>query len=205
MTTRSSPLFLAMIVPVLLIGLYFTLPLPSGQNQSSESEELSSLYQSLGEVPDFEFISSKKKPIKFSDFNGNLRVVSFFFTSCPSICPVIQSGILKAKSHFNSDDQVTFLSITVDPENDTPTAMEEFADKLGISDRDNWFFLRGEEKYTEEVMDHVFKVGSGQLPDQHSTRVIVIDKAGDVRSMIQGMDPDFSDQLLKVLNYLKTS
>jgi cytochrome oxidase Cu insertion factor (SCO1/SenC/PrrC family) len=104
-------------------------------------------------------------------------VLSFIFTNCPDACPLITRKLVETRNAMDEGlrDEVRFISLSVDPERDTPQAMKAFAEKLG-ADQPNWLFLTGEKSDMETIVKRL-----GQYTDNvdaHSTLLI----AGNVKN-----------------------
>lgn len=141
----------------------------------------------LGNAPDFTLTDTKGEPFSLKDGAGKVRVVSFFFSRCPSICPRINRQLAEIVRSTESQKDFLFLSISVDPEFDTPEILSEYA-KEYRSDSERWKFLTGDKQIIEGLLRTGFKLSSGMLPDQHNTRVVVVDREGQIRAFYQGMD-----------------
>ncbi|MCB0328543.1 MAG: SCO family protein [Bdellovibrionales bacterium] len=152
----------------------------------------------LGEAPEFLLRDSDSQEFSFRKYDGRVRLVSFFFTRCPSICPRINGQIAELFEKVSDNPKVLFLSITVDPENDTPQVLSDYARKYR-KDASNWKFLTGEPQVIQGLLTGGFKLGSGMLPDAHNTRIVLVDQAGTIRGFYQGMDSSHIAQLGKDL------
>lgn len=141
------------------------------------------------ESPPFSLSDLDGNTVTEQAFAGNVRLVSFIFTRCPDICPdttanmVWLQGKLKEQGLFGSD--VEFVSISFDPDNDTPEALRQYADRMGI-DQNGWTLLRGTE---EEIgkLSSAYNLSIVKLEDglfAHSvTSLLLIDDRERVRSI----------------------
>ena len=92
--------------------------------------------QDLPAVQAFQLSSSNDTPFTEADLNGEVWVVNFFFTRCPTICPLLMDGINEVYQRWADDDRVHFLSITVDGGFDTPEVLRAYREARGLpSDR----------------------------------------------------------------------
>jgi cytochrome oxidase Cu insertion factor (SCO1/SenC/PrrC family) len=111
-------------------------------------------------------------------------LINFIFTNCPDACPMVTHKLMQVRNLMveSIKDDVWFISISVDPERDTPQAMKEFATKQGV-DESRWLFLTGEKKnleyivkqlgqYTQEVEAHSTLMLAGNDRTRHWTRVM---------------------------------
>lgn len=117
------------------------------------------------------------REVQWDDLEGQVRVTSFFFTSCPSTCLQQNYKFKEIQQHFAGRD-VTFLSITCDPEVDTPQRLSEYAQQLG-ADRRQWLFLTGDLGYIRRVAGELFQVAMDR--HLHSEKFLVHDKWGHPR------------------------
>ncbi|MGO4500246.1 SCO family protein [Paenibacillus sp. 2RAB27] len=141
-------------------------------------------------APEFSLQNLKGEQVKLSDTGGKVRLVEFFFANCTTICPVTTSNMvlmqnnLKEKKKFGKS--VAFLSITFDPERDTPEALEKYASLLGIDQAAGWQLLRGNEsdviKTANDFGIMAVKQKDGQFA--HSIRsLFLIDQEGMIRKI----------------------
>lgn len=140
------------------------------------------------EVPSFEFTNQHGQTINNKSFEGKVYVVEFFFTSCPSICPLMKQKMLDIQNEFLDNTNLGIASISITPEIDTPAVLKEYADLNGIT-HTNWHLLTG--KSTEIVFDlsnKGFKLytgidqGSNHGGFEHSGLFALVDKNGNIRS-----------------------
>lgn len=148
----------------------------------------------MGAAPDFTFLDTQEEQFRFRETDGRVRVVSFFFARCPSICPRINSSLQAIQRALPSPESALFVSISVDPENDTPQVLAEYAKKYRGSSK-NWKFLTGDSSTVESLLSEGFRLASGMLPDEHNTRVVLVDRQGRVRGYYQGMDSSHLERL----------
>ncbi|MEI4770523.1 SCO family protein [Psychrobacillus sp. FJAT-51614] len=122
-------------------------------------------------------ISMEKKP----------KLVSFYYTNCPDICPTTMVDIIKMQELMNkkgiSEDEYIVLSVTLDPEYDTNERIIQYKDLFEISSS-NWLFLRGTEEETKEFSDnfnfYYKKDQNGFLT--HSTSMYIVDSNDQIRA-----------------------
>jgi protein SCO1/2 len=141
-------------------------------------------------IPSFRFIDQDSTVVTEDTFDGSIYVADFFFTSCPTICPTMTENMHKVYKAFKDNDQIMFLSHTVDPKRDTPATLKNYANKLEVSS-DKWKFVTG-------PMDSIYKVGkkgylaSMQEDDSapggflHSGQFFLVDKQKRIRGIYRG-------------------
>ncbi|WP_404305885.1 SCO family protein [Neorhodopirellula lusitana] len=124
----------------------------------------------------FQLTERSGKELSSEDLKGEPYVVSFFFSTCPSIC-VQQNQKLKELQDAFEGQGVRFIAISVDPETDTPEVLREYASRFG-ADEDQWLFLTGELKYIRRVGAEIFR----QPVDQkfHTERFALVDRQGEI-------------------------
>jgi len=93
-------------------------------------------------IADFSFVNQDSGIVTNETFNNKIYVADFFFTTCPTICPIMKTQMLRVYNYFEDNEQVMFLSHTIDPEYDTVALLHDFADRLGVSS-DKWHFVTG--------------------------------------------------------------
>lgn len=128
-------------------------------------------------MTDFTLIERSGKPVRWSDLQGKVAVTSFFFSSCPATCLQQNQKVGEIQRSF-AKENVVFLSITCDPDIDSPERLREYAAKLD-ADPKQWLFLTGDLTYIRRVAGELFSVALDK--QTHSERLIVTDKWGNVR------------------------
>lgn len=148
-------------------------------------------------VKDFAFLNQDSQTITKKNITGKIAVVNFFFTTCEGICPKMNHNMKKIYDIFQADSNIVLLSHTVDPETDNVRQLKEYADSLGIKNREGkaqWHFLTGDklalykqarESYTLD--DPKNNVGSIEDQFLHTQFVALVDKAGVVRKIYDGL------------------
>jgi len=117
------------------------------------------------------------KQVHWSELEGKVRIVSFFFSSCPADCLRQNQQVGQLERAYLGKD-VVCVSITCDPDTDTPERLHEYAAKLNASP-DQWLFLTGRLIYIRRVAGELFKVALDK--QTHTERLIVCDKWGNIR------------------------
>lgn len=157
-------------------------------------------------IPSFSFINQKGDTITNKDFDGKIYVADFFFTSCPTICPVMKKEMIKVYQKFKGNPDVKILSHTIDPAHDTPEVLNKFAADLGVDDL-QWQFVTGDK-------DKIYEIGQGSYmvtakSDStvaggyiHSGAFILIDKEKRVRGMYDGTTEAGTKKLIKDIDIL---
>ncbi len=87
-------------------------------------------------VPAFNFLNQDSLLISNEDYRGKVYVVEFFFTTCPSICPIMNENLVEIQDEFRDFENFGIASFTINPDYDTPMVLKEYAEKYGITDLD---------------------------------------------------------------------
>jgi protein SCO1/2 len=136
------------------------------------------------DVPSFELNNQENQLLTDKDMLGKVYLVEFFFTNCPTICPVMKSNLREIENSINHPD-FGIISITIDPKRDTPEALKLQKDRLGITNP-NWHFLTGDRAYiyqlSKEFNIYIGKDYSTAEGLNHSGKLALIDKKGKIRS-----------------------
>ena len=114
--------------------------------------------------------------VSTNDLKGSPYVVSFFFSTCPSIC-VSQNQKLKELQDEFEGQGVRFVAISVDPETDTPEVLREYAARFG-ADPDQWLFLTGELNYIRRIGAEIFQQPVNK--QFHTERFVLVDPNGKI-------------------------
>ena len=143
-------------------------------------------------IADFSFINQNNEIVVNDSLSGNIYIANFFFTSCPTICPIMTKNMAYVQSKLSVYPNIKFISHTVDPLNDTPERMLTYIEKLkgknvNIS-LSNWDFVTGEKDELYAIAQSYFvNVSIDSLAPGgflHSEYFVLIDKEGRVRSGI---------------------
>ncbi|MBF6607413.1 MAG: SCO family protein [Flavobacterium sp.] len=140
----------------------------------------------IGPAPKFELTNQHGLKVSNTDYDGKVYVLEFFFTSCPTICPVMNQNMLILQDKFFGNPNFGIASITIDPENDTADVLKEHAESLGVKSS-NWHFLTGDKKYIYDISNKGFNLYAGENANvnggfEHSGLFALIDKKGNIRS-----------------------
>lgn len=189
---------------VLVLGVVFAFAMLCVSPLLSVRARNASLEQSLPvlyELPDFDFTDSTGAPFDRDRMRGKVWVADFIFTTCTGPCPVLSTRMSGLFKHFQGHPSVGFVSFTVDPENDTPEVLAEYAKRYG-ADTSQWHFLTGAKEDIAEVAVKGFKVGSGEAPSMHDLHFILVDSLGRIRGYYTGTDTEDVAELQKDMESL---
>lgn len=139
----------------------------------------------IGAAPKFELVNQDNKKITNETYKGKVYVLEFFFTTCPSICPMMNLSMLSIEKNFFGNPNFGIVSITIDPIHDTPTVLKTHAELLGVKST-NWNFLTGDKDYIYSIANKGFNLYVGENSKvkggfEHSGLFALIDKNGYIR------------------------
>jgi protein SCO1/2 len=144
-------------------------------------------------VPDFTYLNHDSLEVTAKSFKGKIWIADFFFTTCPTICPVMTRNLKELHDRtLDIKDQLQFLSFSVNPNFDQPIVLKRYRAHYGISS-DHWDFLTGDEAATHELGIEHFQIFAGRDEEAeggfaHSGAFTLVDKEGYVRGVYLGTD-----------------
>ncbi len=150
-------------------------------------------------IAQFKLIDQDGNPFDSASLEGEVWVASFFFTNCPAICWRMNQA-LAAWQHTHPDSKIRFISITCDPDNDTPEALKKYAEHFKADPR-RWTFLTGDMKDIQSVGQESFKIAV--VKGDHTDRACVVDRTGKVRGRFRLTEPDQAEMLDRLLTMVE--
>jgi len=154
----------------------------------------------LATVPDFSFTSQSGAPVTRADLRGKIWIADFIFTRCAGPCPIMTERLSELQRAIAGvGDGVKLVSVTVDPEYDSPAVLAKYGARFG-ADPSRWKFLTGEpaavEKFiTKGMLLALAKDGEGA--PIHAQKFVVVDRAGNIRAYRDLNDPALLPTLLQ--------
>lgn len=150
----------------------------------NSSDEDGSLVK-IGPAPKFELVNQDNIKINNDTYKGKVYVLEFFFSTCPTICPKMNQSMLQIEKTFFGNPNFGIVSISINPEHDTPAVLKEHAKLLGVKSS-NWNFLTGDKTYIFDLSNKGFNLYAGENNKakggfEHSGLFALIDKNGDIR------------------------
>jgi protein SCO1/2 len=158
-------------------------------------------------IPAFMFINQDNMPVSNKDFDGKIYVADFFFTSCPSICPVMHRNLLKIYEKFKGNPEVKILSHTIDSKYDTPPVLKKYAEKLGLKGT-QWEFVHGSRDSIYSIAEKNYLVAVNEDTDKksggfiHQGWFILVDKEKRLRGAYDGTNDEQVKQLMSDMETL---
>jgi len=155
-------------------------------------------------VSNFELINQNGKIITQEDYKNKIYVADFFFTRCPSICPIMTNNIGKLQKEFLNNNEVKFLSLSVTPDIDSVDVLRQYATDNGVIDT-KWNVTTGNKKHIYELARKsyfaVVEKGDGGLQDFiHTPNFILVDKKKQIRGIYNGTD---DGEILQLIDDIK--
>lgn len=138
-----------------------------------------------GETGNFLLVDDHSRDFDSLKLRNKVWIAAFFFTTCSGICPIMTKNLKALQDMLVAYKDLEFISISVNPEQDTPSALSAYADQYGI-DTDRWHFLTGTREDITRIAVHGFKVGSVAEPIFHSPHFILVDRRFRVRGYYEG-------------------
>lgn len=139
----------------------------------------------IGPVPKFELTDQNNTKISDKSYLGKVYVIEFFFSTCPTICPIMNKNMKDIQKEFSKESNFGVASITINPENDTVEVLKEHANQLGITSP-NWHFLTGDKEYILSLANKGFNLYAAENKKvnggfEHSGLFALVDKEGKIR------------------------
>jgi protein SCO1/2 len=164
---------------ILLFGIYVV---PKVVKKFQKSDLVT-----FNKVPDFEFTNQNGNTVTNKNFEGKIYVVEFFFTTCPSICPIMNRKMINVQKEFYGNPNFGIASFSITPETDTPKVLSQYRKDHNITSG-NWQMLTGKsQEYVYDLSNKGFKLYAGNSEGEHggfehSGLFALIDKNGNIRS-----------------------
>ena len=189
---NHSPLLFCLLF-CLSIGFIECAPQPDGSLPVLGFTKVEDGDTSRHTIPAFSFINQDSQTVNNATFSGKAYVVDFFFTSCPTICPIVKQQMLRLYQRYEQDERLLLLSHSIDTRNDSVPVLHKYASKLGVS-APKWNFVTGNHDEIYEIADDYFSIAIVN-PDapggfDHSGRLILVDKNRHVRAFCDGTDAE---------------
>lgn len=157
-------------------------------------------------IDNFEVMDQDSQLITADDFKNKIYVVDFFFTHCPTICPVMTKNMAKMYDAYKDDDSILFLSHTIDIKNDSVPQLKKYANKIGISSN-KWHMVTADKKMIYDLAKQ-YMVSAEEDPNSpggymHSGAFILMDGQHRIRGYYDGTLEDDTEQIIADIKILK--
>jgi protein SCO1/2 len=190
---RARPTTPARRLATILLAVAFALgPIACGRASEPPSAPV------LGTLPDFALVDQEGSGFGSDELRGTVWIADFIFTRCPDMCPMLSSVMARVQRQLARDPafaDVRLVSISVDPEHDTPERLAAYAAKYG-AEPDRWFFLTGERQAIWRLSKEGFRLAVGESPRGadaplfHSDKFVLADRAGRIRGYYDATDQE---------------
>jgi protein SCO1/2 len=145
-------------------------------------------------VDDFTLINQNGNVVTQENYKDKIYVVDFFFTRCPSICPIMTDNLVKVQNQFINDNKVMLLSLSVTPYIDSVSVLKKYAQDKGVKDN-KWNITTGDKKHIYNLARKsyfaVIEQGDGGLQDFiHTPNFILVDTNKQIRGVYDGTDDE---------------
>jgi len=191
----------AAITVIFVVLASLTLAQPYNSEPAAQVQAL----PKIAPAPEFALISQDGAPVKLTDYRGKVVALTFIFTLCANTCPVLTPMMSFVQDQLGSDfgEKIHFVSITVDPEHDTPEVLKEYAQAFGAN-LSGWSFLTGTSDAIRDVTRR-YGIFAAKTPNgsiDHTFLTSIIDQRSILRVQYLGVrfDPEeFRRDLVSLL------
>jgi protein SCO1/2 len=150
-------------------------------------------------VRDFRLTTSANKDFYSRDLTGDVWVASFFFSTCPGICPRQNKRLAELQTRFK-EAGIKIVSVTTDPQTDSPAVLRTYAKSLN-ADTNHWLFLTGQKKYIDRILGEFFKAHSHD--GHHSSNLFLVDRWGKLRDKFDWENNEDLEKLFEMAKQLR--
>lgn len=166
--------------------------------------------RNFGTVPDFSLIERSGKRLELSDLHGKIWIANFIYTTCTDTCPLQSAEMAKLQEHLRQRTNVRLVSISVDPERDTPQVLSRYADRFK-ADPSLWLFLTGERGEIYRLAQDGFRLSAVPVSAPsasngdaiiHSSRFVLVDTKKQIRGYYDSTDREALRRLKQDLKTL---
>jgi protein SCO1 len=210
MNSKLNSYWLLLLIPIAFIGWYFI----------SEKENKPARYLAFYGpkhalkvndttyhfIPEFEFVDQDNEKVTLETVKNKIYVTEYFFTTCQSICPIMNSNLDRVYKEFKDKPDFLILSHTVDPETDSVSVLKDYANMHGVTDK-RWLFVTGSKPKLYELARKGYLLnaeeGNGGEEDFiHTQNFALIDKEQHIRGFYDGTDSMEVDMLMQDIKLL---
>tara|TARA_R110002072_G_scaffold151503_9_gene300974 strand:- start:828 stop:1457 length:630 start_codon:yes stop_codon:yes gene_type:complete len=158
-------------------------------------------------IADFSLLNQNGETITQKDYENKIYIADFFFTTCPTICPIMTDNMVKLQEILKDQKDVLLLSHTVTPEIDSVTVLKAYAEKKGVNDT-KWNLVTGDKEHIYDLARKSYLVAKyepfdGEYDMIHTENFVLVDAKRRIRGFYDGTNWDEMEELLKDLEILK--
>ncbi len=164
----------------------------------------------LGQMHDFKLTNQDGREMTRKDFYGSVLIVNFIFSKCPDVCPLLSKQMSELQARLKGTAKaIQLVSITVDPQNDTPPVLKKYAAQFN-SDPRLWSFLTGPMDDIMKIVVDDFKQAldgqkltslddrmDGMMEITHSEKFVLVDQSGQIRAYMSANSPEDVNKIMK--------
>ena len=209
-------LFLAVFISIafIILSLFYnaltpkkTLPIFQPNDVNSELVDSSIQHvKRFHKIKSFEFLNQNGEKISEKDYDGFVYVADFFFTTCPSICPIMTDNMLKIQSYIKDKKKVKLLSFSVTPEIDSVQVLKEYSIEKGVDDK-YWNLLTGDKSKIYSLARKSFLVVKENAESNshdmiHTENFVLVDREKRIRGFYNGTDDEDIEVLKEDIDIL---
>ena len=215
-TIYKYRLFLAVFISIafIILSLFYnaltpkkTLPIFQPNDVNSELVDSSIQHvKRFHKIKSFEFLNQNGEVISEKDYDGFVYVADFFFTTCPSICPIMTDNMLKIQSYIKDKKKVKLLSFSVTPEIDSVQLLKEYSIEKGVDDK-YWNLLTGDKSKIYSLARKSFLVVKENAESNshdmiHTENFVLVDREKRIRGFYNGTDDEDIEVLKEDIDIL---
>ena len=215
-TIYKYRLFLAVFISIafIILSLFYnaltpkkTLPIFQPNDVNSELVDSSIQHvKRFHKIKSFEFLNQNGEIISEKDYDGFVYVADFFFTTCPSICPIMTDNMLKIQSYIKDKKKVKLLSFSVTPEIDSVQVLKEYSIEKGVDDK-YWNLLTGDKSKIYSLARKSFLVVKENAESNshdmiHTENFVLVDREKRIRGFYNGTDDEDIEGLKEDIDIL---
>ena len=198
---------------ILAISFAFVREQQGGEARSSTNPGLAKAGKLpvISQLTDFTLTNQLDQPVRLARFADKVWFADIVFTRCAGPCPTMTKRMAELQSHFADNPEVAFVTLTTDPEFDTPEVMKRFA-RRHDAQNENWDFLTGTKSEIVRLAVDEMKliarekpVGEQATPEDlfiHSSYFVVIDQQGRLRGVLESLDEGWKKKAIDLATQL---
>lgn len=157
-------------------------------------------------IPGFSFVNQYGDTVTEKMVEDKIYVADFFFTTCPTICPIMKTQMLRVYEKYKENPDIMILSHSIDPVYDSVAVLNDFAARLGVTG-DMWYFLTGDKDEIYDIGQNSYMVTAREDPSEpggylHSGAFLLVDKQRRIRGIYDGTKEEEVDELMKDMDTL---
>lgn len=153
----------------------------------------------------FSLINQDSMTVTNETLRPFIYIVDYFFTSCPSICPIVKRQMLRIYERYEKEEGLKLVSISMDPKRDSVKVLKTYASNLGVA-HSKWWFLTGNKSEILDLASDYFIIAyedeSAPGGYDHSGKIILVDREGHIRGFAEGTEQESITAFFKIIDRL---